>query len=199
MIIRGIPIRRKDGIESIDLNGNRAIYRYKIPANVLPPGTEWIKINLTNHPSNFSDGSYYSGMNPILTDAAMQMVRSYLPNTPIKYLSKLLPPDVVEVEPVPGTHIDFSIDASRTRLLTEIQPTMRDYFSKLFILDVKIALYEDLLRSARENGMYSGIEVTSYISDWSNAASERDALIEIFDGDWWKSSDLFREEMLFGY
>lgn len=180
--IKGVCMRKEYGMPSVHpQTGQRAMYRYHIPKD--SPDDVFIGIEWSYFPGNNNEGSTFSGLNPILTDAMYQKVRSYLPIPPIRYIAKFEPPDICVLDPIPMSHTDFTLIVNRVRKLHEIPLTMREYFMKLFVYDVKDAIYNEI-KSARDSGVYNGIEVNSYISDYSSAASDRDTLLELFESDY---------------
>jgi hypothetical protein len=195
-LIKGIVIQQKDAIESWHpQTGQKAFYRYKIPME--NPDDRIIGIEWFYFAGNHNEGSTFSGLNPILTDALMQKVKSYMPIPAIRFMARFQPPDLCYVEPVPFVHQDFTLVVNRVRYLHEIPLTMRLYFLKLFTYDVKDAIYNEI-KSARESGTYNGIEVNSYISDYSSANADRDALLEVFEADYFKNPERFETLMQFG-
>ncbi len=78
--------------------------------------------------------------------------------------------------------------------LSEIPSGLHEYFKKLFVLDVKDAIYNEF-PAARESGVLNGVEINTNISDFSNASSDRDSLLEVLNDDWYKNPDRF-ETML---
>ena len=74
--------------------------------------------------------------------------------------------------------------------LSEIPFGLQEYFKRLFVLDVKSAIYNEF-PTARETGVLNGVEINTNISDFSDAESDRNSLLETFDGDWMTNPDRF--------
>lgn len=195
--ITGVAIRSEYGIPSIHpQTGQKAVYKYKIPKE--SPDDVYIGIEWSYFPGNHNEGSTYSGMNPILTDAMYQNLRSYLPIPPLRFVAKFEPPDICVVDPIPLSHVDFTLIMNRVRKLHEIPLNFKEIFLKLFTYDVKDAIYNEI-KSARDSGIYNGIEVNTYISDFSTASSDRDTLIELLEEKYAFEPARYATLMQFGY
>jgi hypothetical protein len=72
----------------------------------------------------------------------------------------------------------------------EIPMGLQEYFMRLFTYDCKLAIYNEF-PSARDSGTINGIEVNTSISDFNSASSDREALLEIFEGDYYTNPDRF--------
>jgi hypothetical protein len=168
---------------------------YSIPKD--NPDDMYLGIEWSYFPGNHNEGSSFSGLNPMLTDALYQKVRSYLPIPPIRYMAYFEPPNLCKVQPIPTVHQDFVLTMQRVRYLTEIPMGLREYFLKLFELDVKNSIFNEI-KNARNTGVYNGIEVTTYIDEYSTAESERQEILDVFENDYYKNPERFETMMQFG-
>jgi len=195
--VTGVAIRKEDGIPSLHpQTGQEAIYKYRIPKET--PTDEYIGIEWSYFPGNHNEGGTFSGLNPILTDAMYQNLRSYLPIPPLRFVAKFEPPDLCVVEPPPLVHVEFTLIMNRVRRLHEIPLNFKEIFLKLYTFDVKDAIYNEI-KSARDSGTYNGIEINTYISDFSTAASDRDTLLELLEEKYAFEPSRYATMLQFGY
>lgn len=125
-----------------------------------------------------------------MVDAAFAKIRSLEPIPPIKYTCTFEEPNFCLISPYRRNHVDFTLVMQRKIKLSEIPNGLEEYFLRLFTLDCKLALYNEF-PAARESGVINGIEVNTTLSDFSNAAADREALLDIFEDDYYKNPDRF--------
>lgn len=188
-LVKGIKITLADAIPTIDpINHVQEYHRYKIPK--LNPEDEYIGIEQA-----LFNGQGYDqcmlGFNPPLADAAFSKIRSLMPIPQVRWTASFIAPDFCEVTPYRRNHVDFVLILQRRTRLEEIANGLQEYFLRLFTLDVKLALYNEF-PSARESGTINGIEVNTTISDFNSAQSDRDSLLEIFEGDFQTNPERFQ-------
>ena len=191
-LIRGVKITQSCAIPTYDpINNVQEYHKYVIPK--LNFEDEYINIEKW-----FFNGQgmsqIYAGFNGPLADAAISKVRSILPIPDVKWRCEFEAPNFCYVYPHRRTHQDFVLIMQRKVRLSEIPSGLHEYFKKLFVLDVKDAIYNEF-PAARESGVLNGVEINTNISDFSNASSDRDSLLEVLNDDWYKSPDRF-ETML---
>ena len=187
-LVRGIKITQACAIPTYDpINNQQEYHRYRIPK--LNFEDEYVGIEKWM----FNGQGYeqaYAGFNGPLADAAISRVRSLLPIPAVRWRCTFEAPDFVDVYPYRRSHQDFVLIMQRKVRLNEIPIGLQEYFKRLFVLDVKRALYNEF-PAARESGTINGIEVNTTISDFSSADSDRTSLLETFDGDWMTNPDRF--------
>jgi hypothetical protein len=196
-LIKNIVMTSSAAIPSVQpQTGNRAQYAiYKIPKE--NPDDTYIGIEWSYFASNGTEGSSYSGLNPMLTDALYQKVKSLLPIPPIRFIATFEAPDLCRVAPAPLAHLDFALTMQRVRRLSEVPIAMREYFLRLFEYDVKDSIFNEF-KSARTSGVYNGIEINTYIDEYSSAANDRNELLEVFEGDYFKDPSRYEVITQFG-
>lgn len=188
-IVRGIVIRECDAIISKHpQTGHIAKYKYRIPTET--PDIPFIGIEAYYFPGN-GLMDRYTGIAPSPVDAMMGKLRSTMPVPEIRYSVMFEPPNVAFIDPIPRIHRDFTLDMERVRRLHEFPLTFFEYLTNLFVCDVKIAIYDEY-KNARDSSVLGGVEVQTYISDFSDAKSERETLLEKFDADYYKNPERFR-------
>ena len=187
-LIKGIKITEACAIPTFDpINNVQEYHTYTIPK--LNPGDEYIGIEKYIFMGQHY-GTIYAGFNGPLADAALSKVRSLQPIPDVKWSATFEAPNFVHVFPYRRNHQDFVLVMQRKIRLTEIDFGLQEYFKRLFVLDVKAAIYNDF-PAARETGVLNGVEVNTTISDFSNAESDRNTLLETFDDDYYKNPDRF--------
>ena len=187
-LIKGIKITSACAIPTYDpINNVQEYHRYKIPK--LNPEDEYIGIEKFI----FNGQGYeqaYSGFNGPLADAAISKVRSILPIPAVRWHAEFEAPDFCEVYPYRRTHQDFVLIMQRKVKLSEIPAGLHEIFRKLFTLDVKATIYADF-PAARESGVLNGVEINTTISEFSNAESDRESVLQILDDDYYKNPARF--------
>lgn len=182
-MIQNISITKKDAIPSIHPQTNKeAIYKYKIP--IVDPDSPYIGIEMFYHPANHLQGNL-TGLNPVMTDMMYGKIASYLPTAVIRFTLTFEAPDILVIDPIQTQHQDFSVTMQRVKKLHEIPMYYIELFKNLFVADVKIAIYNEL-RNARDTTVFGGIEVNTYISEFSDAVSTREGIIEKMQADYYK-------------
>lgn len=191
-LIRGVKITQSCAIPTFDpINNTQEYHKYIIPK--LNPEDEYIGIEKYYFNGQGYD-QVYAGFNGPLADAAISKVRSILPIPSVRWSCEFEAPNFCDVYPYRRNHQDFVLVMQRKVRLSEIPSGLHDIFKKLFVLDVKDAIYNEF-PAARESGVLNGVEINTNISDFSNAASDREAILEKLDDDWYKNPDRF-ETML---
>lgn len=187
-LVKGIKITSACAIPTFDpINNCQEYHKYKIPK--LNPEDEYIGIEKFI----FNGQGYeqaYAGFNGPLADAAISKVRSILPIPAVRWKAEFEAPDFVEVYPYRRSHQDFVLIMQRKVRLSEIPAGLHGIFKKLFVLDVKATIFADF-PAARESGVLNGVEINTTISEFSNAESDREAVLQILDDDYYKNPDRF--------
>lgn len=187
-LIRGVKITQACAIPTFDpINNVQEYHKYKIPK--FNPEDEYIGIEKFI----FNGQGYeqaYAGFNGPLADAAISKVRSLLPIPAVRWRAEFESPDFCDVYPYRRVHQDFVLIMQRKVRLSEIPSGLWELFKKLYVADVKIAIYNEF-PAARDSGVLNGIEINTNISEFSNANSDRDTYIEKMDGDYYKNPDRF--------
>ena len=193
-IVRGVEIKQEHGIPSRHpQSGAIATYKYKIPNET--PDLGIIGIENFYFAQNFGNDRY-TGLAPLATDTMIGKLRSYLPTPQIRRSARFEPPDIVVVDPIPIYHQDFSIDVQRVRRLNEFPLYYYEFIEELFYLDVKWAIYNKY-KNARDNVTLGGVEVQTFISDYSSARDDRKELMDKFNKDYYKNPERFASFMQF--
>lgn len=195
-LIRGVRITRDCAIPTIDpKTGMTNYYRYKIPK--FDPNDEYIGIERW-----IFNGQGYeqtaAGMGGIAADAVYSKIRSMLPIPPVRWRATFEAPDFCEVFPYRTAHDDFVLVMQRLVRLTEIPSGLWESVKKLFICDVKLAIYNEF-PAARNSGVLNGVEIDTNISEFSGEESKRDEIIEIFNREWARNPDRFESLNIAGY
>jgi hypothetical protein len=185
-LVKGIKITRQNAIPTYDpVNHIQQFHRYKIPK--YSDDIEYIGIEqCIMQDQGFEN--VFTGLNPPLLDAAFNKIRSLTPYPVISYTTTFEAPDFFIVSPYRANHTDFVLIMQRKIRLSEIAMGLQEYFMRLFTYDCKLAIYNEF-PSARESGTINGIEVNTSISDFNGASSDREALLEVFEGDYYTNPD----------
>lgn len=187
-LIRGVKITQACAIPTFDpINNVQEYHKYKIPK--FNPEDEYIGIEKFIFNGQGCD-QVYAGFNGPLADAAISKVRSILPIPAVRWHASFEAPDFCEVYPYRRVHQDFVLIMQRKVRLSEIPIGLCGIFKKLFVLDVKDTIYNDF-PAARDSGVLNGVEINTSISDYSNAASDRDSVLETLDGDYFTNPERF--------
>lgn len=188
-LVRGIRITAADAIPTYDpQTGVTEYHRYVIP-KLNPDSDEYIGIEQFLFPGQGFEQTM-TGFNQPLVDAAFAKIRSLEPIPPIRYTCTFEEPNFCLISPYRRNHVDFTLVMQRKIKLSEIPNGLEEYFLRLFTFDCKLALYNEF-PAARESGVINGIEVNTTLSDFSNAAADREALLDIFEEDYYKNPDRF--------
>jgi hypothetical protein len=187
-LVKGIKITQGYAIPTYDpVNHLQRFQRYKIPK--YDQDIEYIGIEQ----AIFQDQGFenaFTSITPPLVDAAFGKIRSLLPTTVISYTTTFEEPDFCLISPYRNNHIDFILIMQRKIRLSEVSMGLQEYFMRLFSYDCKLAIYNEF-PAARDSGTINGVEVNTNIQDFNNASSDREALLEIFEGDYYTNPDRF--------
>jgi hypothetical protein len=187
-LIKGIKITRACAIPAYDpANNIQQFHRYKIPR--YSQDIEYIGIERAIMQDQGFSGSY-SGLSSIFAEAAFSKVHSLMPASPVSYTTTFEAPDFCIVTPYRQNHADFVLIMQRKIRLTEIPMGLQEYFTRLFALDCKLAIYNEF-PAARDSGTINGVEVNTSISDFNNALSDRESLLDVFENDYYKNPERF--------
>jgi hypothetical protein len=187
-LVKGIKITRENAIPTYDpVNNIQQFHRYKIPK--YNQDIEYIGIEQCIMQDQGFD-NVFTGLNPPLVDAAFNKIRSLLPYPTVSYTTTFESPDFCLVNPYRANHMDFVLIMQRKVRLQEIPMGLQEYFMRLFTFDCKLALYNEF-PSARDSGTINGIEVNTSISDFNSASSDREALLEVFESDYYTNPERF--------
>jgi hypothetical protein len=187
-LVKGVAITQSCAIPTYDpVNHLQRYQRYKIPK--YDKDIEYIGIEQAIMQDQGFENTFTS-ITPPLVDAAFGKVRSLLPTTVISYTTTFEEPDFCIVSPYRNNHIDFVLIMQRKTRLSEVSMGMQEYFTRLFALDCKLAIYNEF-PGARDSGTINGVEVNTSISDFNGAASDREALLDIFEGDYHTNPERF--------
>jgi hypothetical protein len=186
-LVKGIKITKENAIPTYDpINHMQQFHRYKIPKY---SDIEYIGIEQCIMQDQGYD-NVFTGLNPPLADAAFNKIRSLMPYPVISYTTTFEAPDFCIVNPYRANHMDFVLIMQRKVRLEEVSMGLQEYFIRLYAFDCKLAIYNEF-PSARESGTINGIEVNTNISDFSNASSDREALLDVFEGDYYTNPERF--------
>jgi hypothetical protein len=187
-LVKGIKITRECAIPTYDSANNlQQFHRYRIPK--YSNDIEYVGIER----AIFQDqgyGNVLAGFNSLLADAAFNKMRSLMPYPVISYTATFEAPDFCLVSPYRSGHSDFALIMQRKIKLAEIPLGLQEYFTRLFTFDCKLAIYNEF-PAARDSGTINGVEVNTSISDFSNAESSRETLLDIFEEDYYKNPERF--------
>lgn len=192
-LVKGVKITANCAIPTIDAaTGLQEYHKYKIPK--YNPEDEYIGIE-RYYFNGQGFQTVYNGFNSPLADAALSKIRSLQPIPDVRWRAEFEAPDFCEVYPYRRNHIDFTLVMQRLTRLSEIALGYQETFIKLFILDVKDAIYHEF-PAARESGVLNGVEINTNINDFSSAESDRESLInDTLNNDWYLDPSRF-ETML---
>jgi hypothetical protein len=196
-IIRGVIITVKNGIRTKHpQSGLEVMYKYKIPKD--DPSHEYINIEQFFYPGNNVYNQASSTL-PMM-NAVQQMVLKAMPSAQffntVRFSVRFEPPDICYVDPIPFSHVDFSLNMQRKCKLWEVPLYYRELFLNLCICDIKLALYNKF-KNLRDGQTFQGVEIQTSISDFNDAKSERKELLDLFRKDFFKNPDRFSADMFF--
>ena len=187
-LVKGIRITESMGMKTYDpQTGQERIEIYQIPK--LNPEDEYIGIEQFLFPGQGYEQAF-SGYNQPLVDAAFGKIQSLQPIPAIRWTCSFEEPNFCRVTPYRTNHVDFTLIMQRKLRLNEIPNGIQEYFLRLFVLDCKIALYNEY-PSARESGVINGIEVNANLADFQSAERDRESLLDIFEEDYQKNPERF--------
>ena len=180
-IVHGICMRKNDAIAAVHPQTNVMLrsFLYKIPKEY--PDIEYIGLEEFMYPGNIANNQVSSNL-PAL-NGVLDLVRPNLPSAQyyniIRYSAFFTPPDILQINPPPMTHLDFTINMQRKPRIFEIPMYYRRYFLELCEYDCKLALWAKF-RNLREGATYQGLEInTAFISELGEAKGERKELLEL--------------------
>jgi hypothetical protein len=190
-IIRGVVITSKEGIpKQHPQTGRMLTYTYKIPKS--DPTHEYINIQQAFYPGNNSYNQSQSSL-PLM-NSIQQMAMKTLPSANffniVRYSVLFVPPDICYIDPIPMSHIDFSLNMQRKAKLYEIPMYYRELFMNLAVCDCKLALYNKF-KNLKDGATFQGLEISTSISDFGDAKSERKELLDMFRKDYMKDPNQF--------
>lgn len=188
-IVKGILIQEKHRIKSVHpQTGQEAYYQYLIPNEA---EGRYAFINIENYyfPGNFMNDRY-TGMMPMLTDTMAGALRSLSPTPVIRTSVTFEPPNIAVLDPIPKVHRDFSLNMQRVRALSEFPLFFFEMFLDLYTADVKSAIYNKF-KNARDGATIGGVEVKTFIDEYSSAESDRKELIATYRKDYFKNPERF--------
>lgn len=181
-LVKGVKITKECGIETYDpINNARMYHRYIIPK--FNPEDEYIGIEKTLFNGQGFEQAY-AGFNGPLADAAFSKIRSLMPIPAVRWTTTFIAPHYLEVFPYRQNHEDFVVIMQRRARLEEIPMGLWEYVQKLFVADVKLAIYYEY-PNARDSGVLNGVEINTNISEFSNAESDRETVLDKFKEDWY--------------
>ena len=136
-----------------------------------------------------SNGFYTQSMWPIYREADwfdMQLSADMASAVQVPDTFRFLPPNKVEIYPKSHSPWQFSVQLKcvHPKNFGTIPPGLRDYFYKLCVCDVKIALFYMLKNYDQLNTPYGNIDLK--IEDYEQAVQERQELLERFRANYWK-------------
>lgn len=181
-LVKGIKITQSCGIPTIDPStGMQNFHRYIIPK--FNPEDEYIGIEkYTFNGQGFNQ--VYTGFRSPMADAALAKVRALQPIPEVRWSCEFEAPNFCEVYPYRQNHIDFTLIMQRMIRLGEIPFGYHETFIKLFIVDIKDAIYHEF-PAARKSGVLNGVEIDTDIESWGDMESTRESIIkDELDDDW---------------
>lgn len=189
-LVKGIRIKQENAVPTFDpINGVQEFHKYIIPKLDNSDDCEYIGIEAYYFPGqNYSQ--IYTGFSSPLADAALGKIRALQPTSGVIYRAEFEAPNFCEVYPYRRSHIDFTLTMQRMKRLSEIDFGYHEIFIRLFIADVKDAIYHEF-PAARENGVLNGVEINTDISSFSNAESDRKDIIDELKNDYYLDPSRF--------
>ncbi len=198
-IIRGVCIRQQDAIpaEHPQTKVLCSSFLYRVPKE--QEDIEYINIEQFYYPGNIIQNQTSSNL-PAL-NGVLGLVNKNLPGANyyniVRYSAWFTPPDILEINPKPMNHLNFTVNMQRKPKLYEIPMYYRRYFLSLCEYDCKLALWAKF-RNLRDGATYQGLEInTSFLSELGEAKSERETLLDLLQKNYWK--DPSRYEALMTY
>lgn len=196
-----VRITKDDAIPYTDFNGKYYPYMYykipnQIPVNGINGARKYVWRDIENYYICGNDNSdIYSGGNWVLNQFYLS-ARATMPHTRSYYQITFNEPDILKIDPPLQVHRNFEVVMQAKRALDTVPRNMKSLFLNLYVCDMKIALYN---RFKHETGTqtYGGVEVDMKIDDFSNAESDRQAIIEIMEKDWFKNPERFEAANLY--
>ena len=189
--VRDILMRANTAMGDRDGSGNVIYRHYKIPNH---NNDEFIGVELARHPQNeIRPSGYGYASGNIIVHAMAQKITSSYPRTAIAFHFEA--PDILILDPPPRYHRDFVITMTAVKKLHEIPTYYEEYFTRLFILDVKDFIYNEF-KSIRDESNLNGSPVSLKIDEYSSAADDRLTLLEQFDEDYYRDPEKLETMML---
>lgn len=190
-LVKGITVTQDMGIEVLDTFGRRnSSTKYVVP--LVDEMYPYTGISTFHYPRNFLGGGVYSNNGPI--DAFASKVMTSTNMVDVRFIATFEAPNIVVISPPPKVHMDFTVSMYKMKKLEEISTGYHEIFKSLYEADCKIALYYKFY-TVSEGGVYGGIELRDYISDFKEYESKRDEILEVFEGDYYKDPIRFEEVM----
>ena len=187
-IIRGILIKQENGltVRHPQTGVVTRTYMYRVPKN--NPEDEYIAYEQVFYPGNLTINQASSSL-PVMNNL-LGLVTNNLPNADfygkVRYSFSFTPPDIIVIDPIPMSHLDFSVNMQRKIRLNEVPIYYRDEFIALCVADCKYALYNKF-KHLKNGATYQGLEInTDLISDLQNGKDERKEILEEFKKNYWK-------------
>ncbi len=194
-IIKGITVTSKMAVKTInEANEVEGISKYVIPMR--DEAYPYIGIATFAYSRNGGPGQYNGAGMPSPTQAMMSRVMSSLGTNDVSFTGNFEFPNIIEIDPPPGYHTDFTVSMKQCRKLVEVKAGYHEWFRELFECDCKVALYNKFY-SVKGGGIFGGVDLKDYISDLEDYKNTRKDLIDKFAKDYFKDADRFSE--IFNY
>lgn len=187
-IVRGIMIKQENAL-TVKHPQTGVIcrsYMYKVPK--FNPEDEYISYEQVFYPGNLVLNQASSNL-PVMNNL-LGAISDNLPNSQyygvVRYSFSFTPPDIIAIDPIPMSHLDFSVNMQRKLRLSEVPVYYRDEFMQLCVADCKYALYNKF-KHLKNGTTYQGVEInTDLLTDLQSGKDERKELLEEFKKNYWK-------------
>ncbi len=135
---------------------------------------------------------------PGLIDAFAAKIDGAMLRNQSRYVVSFQGPNIIEVSPPPKQHVDFTLSLHALRKLNEIKVGYHRYFKKLYVHDLRSAIYNALYEVAEGEGVYGGVNLSALVNviqKYEGSEDIRDEILDKFKDDWWKDPERIDEIM----
>ena len=187
-IVKGIRVSYEHIAKVVDLgSGLSGVSKYAIPME--DERFPFTGISAFYYIQNHLGGTFTG---PSSITALAEKITSVTNAVTVAVVAHFEEPNILELDPAPYKHIDFTVNMYRVRRLDEIKTGYHEWVKKLFEADCKIALYNKFYTAA-DGGIFGGIELKDYVSKFEDFEDKREELIEKFEEDFYKDPERIDE------
>ncbi len=200
-IIRNIRIDEKMRFDVLDMSGNELKQEqyYQIPVRKNLNGDPIRIMDLVNYVHPYNDMSQQNGLyNRSILGSLNRDVMSAYPHNNSQIVIKFQQPNIIVVETPYNRHINlmnmpFFIDVHYACTLEEIPDQYFIRYFMSFAIEMTKQVIYDMFKTSRDSHVFAGIEVNSFISEFSDAESKVNDWEDRFKRDWDTNPERFTD------